>query len=145
MQDVHPPLAQSARLVDARFAPRCSVHPGHARRRPHVQPEPAIDLTALRGGMVGKDGSVRDEPGADGERSKIGGRSGPGAAFWWLRMRLWRLCEGLAGEVLVRFEGITETAVSAVGRDEVEAAPPQHNAAARASVASPFDGGREAG
>jgi hypothetical protein len=48
------PSAQFLRLVKAFSGPRCSKHPGQPQRRPHVQPEPAMEAMVLRGGMTGK-------------------------------------------------------------------------------------------
>ncbi len=57
--------------------PGCSSQSGQAHVKPHVQPEPANDATALSGGMVGNEGKEVGK-GVEGSGEKIGGSSSRG-------------------------------------------------------------------
>lgn len=76
------PSGQSWECFSACWGPRCSTHPGHVQSNPHVQPVPAREATALRGGMAGNSGGGRAGESAEvGGMHKIGGSEGP---FWML-------------------------------------------------------------
>lgn len=75
-QWVHP-SAQSLCSFKTWIGPRCSTQPGQAHRSPQVHPDPAIELKALNGGIVGKSGTIIEDEGGDDARVWIwtGGRS----------------------------------------------------------------------
>jgi hypothetical protein len=144
----HAPSAQFACSAEVCAGPRCSAQPGQAHRKPHVQPEPASDATALSGGIGGKfgGGSVL---GMSSSSMRIGGSSGPrsgrgGVAC--LPAQQDRLAAGRVGvgewrPSSVRFlrtvgEG-ESTSSGVVGPVAGVISVSQHSVAARASVASP--------